>query len=187
MRFRCVVFVVVVSTVLVVAGCARKRPTTADRTPEETAVATAPVAGGAAPAAPEAADPLAGDLEAVNAYVRGQGLLGDVHYPYDSWDLSSEARERLADNARFLSRHPQFEVRIEGHCDERGTPEYNLALGERRAVAAQSYLGSMGVGEDRLSTLSYGKERPVCSDPGETCWWRNRRAHFVIAGRRGTD
>ena len=69
---------------------------------------------------------------------------------------------------------------IEGHCDERGTNEYNLALGERRANAAQSYLVSLGVGQARLRTLSYGEERPVCTESTEGCWQRNRRAHFVI-------
>jgi peptidoglycan-associated lipoprotein len=72
---------------------------------------------------------------------------------------------------------------VEGHCDERGTPEYNLALGERRASAARDYMVSLGVGADRLQTISYGEERPVCQDSDESCWSRNRRAHPTVTGR----
>lgn len=171
-------------------GCARKKPATAPEAPtlnENTVAVTAPATPPPAPApqAPaEPADPLAGDLATVNEYVRGRGLLGDVYYSYDSSDLSSEARDRLAGNARFFKDHPVFEAIIEGHCDDRGTPEYNLALGERRASAAVSYLTALGVDGSRLRTLSYGEERPVCTGSDESCWSQNRRAHFVLTGRR---
>lgn len=186
MRLRLTCFVILVGAILLLPGCARRRPaTTADQGPTELPVATttteAPAGG---EASPDAADPFAGDLEAVNRYVRDQGLLGDVHFAYDSFELAAEARQRLADNASFLKRHPQFEVVIEGHCDERGTPEYNLALGERRASGTRGYLGALGIDESRLRTLSYGKERPLCTEQDENCWWRNRRAHFMISGRR---
>jgi peptidoglycan-associated lipoprotein len=105
---------------------------------------------------------------------------GDVYFEYDSFDLSAQAKKVLAEKAAFLNAHPGIKIRIEGHCDERGTQEYNLALGERRAKAAQEYLVFLGIGAQRLSTISYGEEKPV--DPGnsEASWAKNRRAHFVI-------
>lgn len=128
-------------------------------------------------------DPLAGDIVAVNDHVTRNGLLGDVYFDFDKADLSEESRSRLARNADWLRSHPEFEVRIEGHCDERGTNEYNLALGERRAAAAREYLASLGVSARNLTTLSYGEERPQCVESSEGCWGRNRRAHFLITGR----
>jgi peptidoglycan-associated lipoprotein len=128
-------------------------------------------------------DPLAGDIVAVNEYVTRNGLLGDVYFDYDKADLTEESRSRLAKNADWLKTHPEFQVRIEGHCDERGTNEYNLALGERRAAAAMGYIGSLGVSAGALTTLSYGEERPQCTETSEGCWSRNRRAHFLITGR----
>jgi len=128
-------------------------------------------------------DPLAGDIVAVNEYVTRNGLLGDVYFDFDKADLTEESRTRLARNAEWLRSHPEFEVRVEGHCDERGTNEYNLALGERRAASAMSYMVSLGVGAGKLTTLSYGEERPQCTESSEGCWARNRRAHFLITGR----
>jgi len=167
-------------------GCAKKKPVTAPAVDIE--VASAPVAPAPAPApapSPVASDdPWSGDLESVNRYAREQGLLGDVYFAYDQAQLRAEARDRLAANGRFLMQHPQFVVRVEGHADERGTNDYNLALGQNRAGSARQYVGSLGVGEERLQVVSFGKERPVCTDTQEDCWWRNRRAAFVIVGRR---
>jgi peptidoglycan-associated lipoprotein len=106
----------------------------------------------------------------------------DIHFVFDSFDLTTEAKKILAEKAAFLSSHPNIKISIEGHCDERGTEEYNLALGERRAKAAQDYLVFLGIGPERLATVSYGEEKPV--DPGhnEAAWVKNRRAHFAILG-----
>lgn len=169
-------------------GC-RKRPPV---TPPDVAPPTIAVTP-AAPAEPVPApepqpvpepDPFAGDLDAVGAYARAQGLLGDVYFDYDQAGLSDATRDRLAANARFFQEHREFQITIEGHCDERGTNEYNLALGDRRANAVKDYLGSFGVAADRLRTISYGEERPFCSESAESCWHENRRAHFVLSGRR---
>lgn len=172
-------------------GCSRKKPKTAPQAPVEEVAAATPAPVPEPPAAPEPApgpaDPLDGDLASVNEYLRNQGLLGDVYYSYDSFDLTEEARQRLAANAQFFIRNTAFEAVIEGHCDERGTSEYNLALGERRASSARSYLTSLGVDGSRLRTITYGEERPVCSEDDESCWSQNRRAHFLITGRRSTD
>jgi peptidoglycan-associated lipoprotein len=109
--------------------------------------------------------------------------LRPVLYALDSTEFDSQAQQTLEDNAALLSRYPSWVVTIEGHCDERGTAEYNLALGERRALAARSYLISLGIAADRLRTVSYGNEFPF--DPGhdEAAWAQNRRAHFVITSK----
>ncbi len=125
-----------------------------------------------------------GELGVLNQFARDNGLLGDVYFAYDRSDLSQEATDRLAANAAFMRDHPNLTFTIEGHCDERGTNGYNLALGDRRASTASSYLGSLGVDGGRLSSVSYGEERPQCMTSAESCWSRNRRAHFVITGRR---
>lgn len=110
----------------------------------------------------------------------GGGPLDDVFYGYDSVNLSEEARETLNLNADWLRANPQARVEIEGHCDNRGTVEYNLALGARRATAARDYLVSLGIASERLTTISYGEELSVCQDETEDCWARNRRVHFAV-------
>jgi peptidoglycan-associated lipoprotein len=109
--------------------------------------------------------------------------LKPAFFDYDSSELSEEAQRALNENASLLKQYTSWTVTIEGHCDERGTPEYNLALGERRAVAARAYLVSLGIAADRLRTVSYGKEFPF--DPGhdESAYAKNRRAHFVITAK----
>jgi peptidoglycan-associated lipoprotein len=109
--------------------------------------------------------------------------LKPVFFELDSDELSPVAQKMLDENAALLKRYPTWSVTIEGHCDERGTPEYNLALGERRAVTARAYLVSLGVAADRLRTVSYGREFPF--DPGHTeaAFSLNRRAHFVITAK----
>jgi peptidoglycan-associated lipoprotein len=105
----------------------------------------------------------------------------DAYYDYDMADLRADARAALMKTGDFLKNYPQIKVMIEGHCDERGSTEYNLALGDRRAQAAKDYLVSLGVASDRMQTVSYGKERPFCTDHNEDCWKQNRRAHFAMA------
>ncbi len=115
---------------------------------------------------------------------RGEGgPLRDVYFAFDSYDLSSEARDTLQTNSNWLRSNTQVKVEIEGHCDERGTVEYNLALGAKRAKAVRDYLVSLGIPSDRLSTISYGEELPVCRESNEECWRQNRRAHFLVLTR----
>lgn len=104
----------------------------------------------------------------------------DAFYDYDKSELSSDARAALQKDAEFLRSYPQIRVTIEGHCDERGSEEYNLGLGQRRADAAKQYLVSLGITGDRLQTMSWGKEHPFCTEHEESCWHQNRRAHFVM-------
>jgi peptidoglycan-associated lipoprotein len=110
--------------------------------------------------------------------------LKDVYFAFDRYDLSNEARTVLRTNADWLKSNPAVRVEIEGHCDERGTSEYNLALGAKRAQAAREYLATLGVAAERLSTTSFGEEIPLCKDANEGCWKQNRRARFVIAPSR---
>jgi peptidoglycan-associated lipoprotein len=111
------------------------------------------------------------------------GILGDVHFSYDSYELDSTARDILARNLEWLRQNPRAKVELEGHADSRGTIEYNLALGAKRAKAVKDHLVTQGVASDRLSTISYGKELPLCHEENETCWARNRRVHAVILGQ----
>jgi len=114
--------------------------------------------------------------------------LKEIYFEFDKYDLRADARDTLKTNADWLKSNPSARVEIEGHCDERGTNEYNLALGAKRAQAAKDYLTTLGIGADRLSTISYGSEIPVCSDHSEDCWARNRRDRFVIIqGTKGAS
>jgi peptidoglycan-associated lipoprotein len=115
--------------------------------------------------------------------IEKSGLLGEVYFDLDRADIRDADRATLTKNADALKKFDFLRVTVEGHCDERGTVEYNLALGERRAKAAYDYLVSLGVPADRLKTVSYGKEVPVCQQSGEECWQRNRRAHFTVTGK----
>lgn len=105
----------------------------------------------------------------------------DAFFDYDKADIRADARAALAQTAQFLRSYAQVRVTIEGHCDERGSTEYNLALGDRRAQAVRQFLISLGIAADRLETVSWGKERPFCTDSNESCWQQNRRGHFVMA------
>ena len=105
----------------------------------------------------------------------------DAYFDFNKADIRPDARAALTKTADFLRNYPQFRVTVEGHCDERGSTEYNLALGDRRAGAVKQYLVSLGISADRISTVSFGKEKPFCTQSNETCWQQNRRGHFVRA------
>jgi len=105
----------------------------------------------------------------------------DAYFDFNKADIRPDAREALTKTGEFLRNYPQIRVTVEGHCDERGSTEYNLALGDRRAGAVKQYLVSLGISADRISTVSFGKEKPFCTQSNETCWQQNRRGHFVRA------
>ncbi len=116
-------------------------------------------------------------LDRISSYLK------PVFYDYDKADLRTDARDVLAANAAWLKSHATVAFTIEGHCDERGTAQYNLALGDRRANAAKEYLVSLGIDAGRVKTVSYGKERPFATGHDEDSWAKNRRAHFVVTAK----
>ena len=132
------------------------------------------------PIEPSAADELASrDLDDINKNSPFQPLF----FGYDQSEVSAEGQQVLNANAEIMKKYPSWVITIEGHADERGTAEYNLALGERRALAARNYLVSLGIPADRLRTVSYGKEFPFDPAHNEEAWKQNRRAHFVVTSR----
>jgi peptidoglycan-associated lipoprotein len=155
---------------LVALGCSsRKQVTTADTTPPPappTETETAPPPPSAPPPSETTTEPQASALQ-------------DAFFDFDAADLRADAKSALENNGKYLERAGSASVVIEGHCDERGSVEYNLALGERRARAAKDFLVSYGIPATRLTTISYGKERPFDAGHDESAWSKNRRAHFV--------
>ncbi len=127
-----------------------------------------------APPPPPAAVSLS-DAELFQRYVK------DAFFDYNKSDIRPDARDALSQTADFLRGHAQIKVTIEGHCDERGSTEYNLGLGDRRANATKQFLVSLGISADRMNIVSYGKEKPFCMEHSESCWQQNRRGHFIMA------
>ena len=121
-------------------------------------------------------------LSSPKEYVENPAL-AEIHFDFDRYDIRVHDKELLARNADWLKAHPGALLLIEGHADERGTNEYNLALGERRAKAARDYLAALGVDGGRVTLISYGEERPLCTERTETCCADNRRAHFLVLNR----
>lgn len=164
-------------------GCKKKPPTTTEEARPPVEQPASPETRVPPPPAPPAAMPEesieATPLDVLNT----KGYLKDAYFDYDQSDLRDDARSALSGNAEWLKRFPSIQVLIEGHCDERGTSAYNLALGDRRANAARDYLDSLGVAASRIRTVSYGKERPSCTEATEDCYQQNRRAHFVITAK----
>jgi len=126
---------------------------------------------------------LPSDIEELNRVAEQRGYLQDAFYGFDEATLSSDAQTALTTSANWLKRNSQYNLLVEGHCDERGTEQYNLALGDRRANAAKEYMVALGVDTGRIRTVSYGEERPF--DPGhdDAAWAKNRRAHLVLVGK----
>ncbi len=109
------------------------------------------------------------------------GPLSDIHFAYNAYTIEPQDGSVLKSNASWLEKNQQTRVQVEGHCDERGSEEYNIALGAKRAQAAKDYLVTLGIPASRISTISYGKELPLCTDHDESCWAQNRRDHFVVS------
>jgi peptidoglycan-associated lipoprotein len=187
-----------VQTVLVllltigVGACAKKQPPVARPMPPPSVTAT----GGAPTTPPRPPDPIAEPVpvppEPMREDAIGSKSLDDLnrdsplkplYFALDESDVSAEGQQVLQANAAVLKKYPTWQVTIEGHCDERGTAEYNLALGERRALAAKTYLVSLGIPADKIRVVSYGKEFPFEAGHDDSAWSKNRRAHFVITAK----
>jgi len=171
------------ASVVALVGCHSNPPKTTEK--------AAPVAASAPaervvapPATPDTSRDTAADITAQDIRTLNEkGYLKPAFFDYDRADLREDARTTLASDADLLKRYPGFQFVIEGHCDDRGTEAYNLALGERRAAAAREYLNSLGVDTSRMKTVSYGKEKPFCSQDNENCWQSNRRDHLLITAK----
>ena len=172
-------------SVLALGGCAKRGATgtTADQQAAEAAakaeagpaVTEEPVQAPQAKAEPQ---PAAKAVPSEGA-VRGRAALGDVYFAFDQWTLSEEAKKGLTQSAEALKQNPSAKLVIEGHCDERGSREYNLVLGEKRTQEARQYLEALGVGNP-VSVASYGEEQPACTGQHESCYGKNRRAHLML-------
>jgi peptidoglycan-associated lipoprotein len=183
---------------VILAGCA-KRPATTQASAPAPGGSSSGTAGGAQTGPAGATQPGSGGTSTATpstpAAPGGPGSrpvprefaaipdLRDINFDFDKYDIRPNDARVLDANAAWLKRNENQLVLIEGHCDERGTNEYNLALGERRAKAAMNYLVSQGVQANRITIISYGEERPLCSEHTESCWAKNRRAHFLVKPR----
>ena len=175
---------VVHATLLLIlaAGCAKTPATTAAAAPPPTGgamtVPTGRSTDGSGGGTRQASAVGSTMRERVDQF-RAVGDLADIHFDFDKYDLRPSEATALSGDIDWLKANPRHLVLIEGHCDERGTVEYNLALGERRAKATQNYLVAHGVQAGRISIVSYGKEKPQCTESNEACWAQNRRAHLL--------
>jgi peptidoglycan-associated lipoprotein len=185
--------------VLLLAGCQSSMSQTGTRSSEDTRPAwtvenpsaTSPHQVAQKGTPPELREHNSSSLEALregrSSATPDSSPLKEIHFDFDRYDLRADARETLRANAQWMKDNPLARVEIEGHCDERGTNEYNLALGARRAQSARDYLVSLGIPAERLSTISYGEEIPVCRENTDECWQKNRRARLVIMPVRPTS
>jgi peptidoglycan-associated lipoprotein len=157
-----------IASVVLIAGCTTKPQATAEAPP------------------PAPTGPMTSETQSSVVAGSEQDLkvnVGDtVHFGYNEYSVQDEDKTTLQRQAAWLQKYPAVRVTVEGHCDERGTREYNLALGARRANAVKEYLVSLGVSSARVDTISYGKERPICTESDESCWAQNRRGVTVVAG-----
>jgi peptidoglycan-associated lipoprotein len=181
---------------LIVTGCAQKKVVQPE-TPEKEQQSTAERLVAPRESAETKATPRPGETitekelakvetrEEPARYTEEKDIFADVHFDYDRYDISEKDRPTLQNIAGWLLKNTSAKLSIEGHCDERGTNEYNLALGDRRAKAARDYLIALGVAAGRIEMLSYGEEMPVCKEQTEECWAKNRRAHFVVLKETG--
>ena len=179
----------VIALSLFLVGCPKRPATTAASAPAPTGSPTPSAAAPSttpspsmtpSPAAPSTASPTTPPSP---SEFRATDNLKDVFFDFDRYDIRADDAKILDGNATWLKSNADNLVLIEGHCDERGTNEYNLALGERRAKATMNYLVSQGIQANRITIISYGKERPVCSEKSESCWQKNRRAHLLVKAR----
>jgi peptidoglycan-associated lipoprotein len=161
-------------TMLMMSSCAKKQIGTGEAAKPAMAPAPAPTPTPApSTKGVDEAEKLRGEIRAFEA----EG----IYFDFDKSEIKPEAKAVLEKKAAWLRTNSSYKVKIEGNCDERGTNEYNLALGDRRAKAAQKYLNALGISMDRMSTISYGEEKPICTEHNEKCWAKNRRDDFKLS------
>lgn len=161
---------------LISFGCAKKVETAKDAKGADEKVASAPTPS------PDSGSQVKTESPMVKEAGSASGL-NDVYFDFDKSVVRDDAKPVLQTDAKWLNSNSKAKIKIEGHADERGTNEYNIALAEKRAQAVKKYLSTLGVKAERLSTISYGEEKPQCKEQNEGCWQKNRRAHFTVAGQ----
>jgi peptidoglycan-associated lipoprotein len=166
-----------------VVACKKNPPTTTASAQPVRANGTVEAAVAPPPPARAGQDPQGAVLSEDLATLNRKGYLVDAFFDFQRADLRDDARAALAKDAQWLNRFPSIEILLEGHCDDRGTEAFNLALGEERANKVRQYLISLGISNARIRTVSYGKERPFCSEDDERCWQENRRAHVLVTAK----
>lgn len=182
-------FLLAITMAVLVSACAKRVSVSEEevaKAPETVAPAPKPVETVAPKPIVEEAMPTTEALkEEALAMAEGRTSAGlaPIYFDFDMYNIRSDQPSRLDQNAKWLKKNPTARIRIEGNCDERGSNEYNLALGERRANSAKDYLTNMGIAPERIETLSYGEERPLCPEHDEECWSKNRRADFATIGK----
>ena len=192
MRRRVLLLILLSFCVVAASSCRSRRKVPPPQSAPPVATATAPEPAVSVPAPdrdfvqpqPDTDDVLSEDIREANRAARERGWIRDAFFAFDATTLDAEAQEALRQSATWLRQNPEYRIRIEGHCDERGTEQYNLALGDRRADTALSYLVTLGVDRARIQTVSYGEERPFEEGANESAWAQNRRAHLVLSARR---
>ncbi len=183
MMKKSILLVLALALVTTLPACGKKKVAPPPPPPAPVAPEAPPPAPPPAEQAPPQVDEYA-RLKAMSAdEIEKLGLLDTVYFAYDSSDIRESERAALTKDADVLKKYDFLRVTIEGHCDERGTIEYNIALGERRSQAVIDYLASLGVAKDRLKNVSYGKEVPVCSESTEACWQKNRRGKPTVTSK----
>jgi len=184
---------VVLLLTVTLAACAKKVPSVERPAPPpaDPAMTTAPAPPPPPPRPVDEPMPVPPEPEAIKAAdlpddldsLNRSGVLKPVFFDLDSSEVNAASQQVLQENADVMRRNARWQITIEGHCDERGTAEYNLGLGERRAAAVKDYLVGLGISADRIAVVSKGKEAPQCTDSNETCWQQNRRGHPVFTAK----
>jgi peptidoglycan-associated lipoprotein len=190
-RARAVLPIIALVAAIAAAGCGKKVPAAAPAPPPPPPAAPAPPPPPPPPPPPRAAAPPApAALSEEEVFARksldqlnAEKPLDDVFFDLDKSDIRADARTALQKNSDYLKKWASVQATVEGHCDARGSSEYNLALGSRRATAVKDYLVSLGVPASRVTIVSKGKEQPFCNEQNESCWGQNRRGHFVITAK----
>ena len=189
-RLRALILTMVCTGLIAAAGCHKNPPPAAPAPPPPPPPAATPAPPAPPPPPPPAAAPAPRPLTEEEIFARksleqlnSEKPLGDVYFDLDKSDIREDGRGVLQRDADFLKKWPTTQVTVEGHADSRGSSEYNLGLGSRRAAAVKDYLANLGIAANRVTVVSKGKEQPVCNEENESCWQQNRRGHFVVTGK----
>jgi len=185
MQWKCFSYIIFITSLFIIVSCAPQKPSVREEKPralpaetvEEETAYEEPI---------EEVEVIEEEIKALQSLEKEAlkaGALEDVYFDFNRYNLKPEAQKKLQKTYEWLSKYPNVKILIEGHCDERGTQEYNLALGERRAASVKKYLQSLGMDSNRMKTISYGEERPVDPRHNEEAWAKNRRAHITITSK----